>query len=200
MIKINDKDLKLIIESIINEVFSGNKVIAYHGTPHGEFDNFSLEHRGSGADVAGFGDFGNGFYFSPDRELAISYAENVGKKIDLDDNRPTLYTVELTMNKPFNLREFSRIQDDFFALVKKYGGVFNLPNGTFLNVLEKHGLTEEEYEFFKEIEDEIGDNWADFDIFKKLSEFGFDSIISYDGTEYVVPSEKQIKIIKVEKL
>ncbi len=85
------------------------KVIAYHGTPHGEFEKFSMDNRGTGADVTSYGDYGKGFYFTPDKELAKSYALNVGEKRNLEKIQPVLYTVELIMNNPFDMRILSKM-------------------------------------------------------------------------------------------
>ena len=104
------------------------KVIAYHGTPYGEFDNFSMDNRGTGADVKGYGDYGKGFYFSPDKELAKSYANYVGNKRKLDVIKPVLYTVELTMNNPMDLRKLGFYQKGLLELTTKYDGVFNIPD------------------------------------------------------------------------
>jgi hypothetical protein len=175
-----------------------NKMIAYHGTPHGEFDKFSMKKRGSGADLNGVGDYGKGFYFSPSKEYALSYATEVAnRRNDIKNNNPTLYTVELEMNKPFDMRILSNIQNKYIELVKKYGA-FNIPDEEYQKMYDELGITEEDEEFYREIENLIGDNWGDWDIKNKLKERGYDSLINYDGNEYVVYSPNQIKILNIE--
>jgi hypothetical protein len=73
-------------------------------------------------------------------------------------------------------------------LVRKYG-VFNIPEEAFQDLLDSYGLTEEEYNEMKEIEDNLGDNWMDFDV----SEYGYDGVISYGETEYIAFNPNQIK-------
>lgn len=100
-----------------------NKIIAYHGTPHGKFDKFSMRKRGTGADLTSVGDYGKGFYFSPNKEYAILYATELvtNRRSDIKEVKPTLYTVELKMNKPFDMRVLSNIFNRHILLVKKYG-------------------------------------------------------------------------------
>lgn len=177
-----------------------NKIIAYHGTPHGEFEKFSMKKRGSGADLNSVGDYGKGFYFSPDKETAISYAtEIVNKRSDIVNYKPTLYTVELTMNKPFDMRILSSIQQKYTMLSKKYG-VFNIPSEEYDKMYSELGITENDENFYREVENLIEDNWGDWNIKTKLKQKGFDSLINYDGSEYVVYNINQIKILNIEKL
>lgn len=177
-----------------------NKVIAYHGTPHGIFDKFTMKKRGSGADLTGVGDYGKGFYFSPNKEYALSYATEVqNRRSDIKNPNPTLYTVELTMNKPFDMRIISEIQKKYTILAKKFG-VFNIPDEEYEKMYKDLGITEKEYEFYTEVENLIGDNWGDWDIKNEIKKQGFDSLINYDGNEYVVYSPNQINILKVEEL
>jgi hypothetical protein len=195
------KFIQTTIREYLNEQQSiKNKVIAYHGTPHGNFDKFTMKKRGSGADLTGVGDYGKGFYFSPNKEYALSYATEVqNRRSDIKNPKPTLYTVELTMNKPFDMRILSEIQKKYIILAKKFG-VFNIPNEEYEKMYKDLGITEKEYEFYTEVENLIGDNWGDWDIKNEIKKQGFDSLINYDGNEYVVYSPKQINILKVEEL
>lgn len=195
------KFIKTTIREYLNEQKSiKNKVIAYHGTPHGKFDKFSMKKRGSGADIIGVGDYGKGFYFSPNKEYALSYATEVqNRRSDIKNPKSTLYTVELTMNKPFDMRILSEIQKKYITLAKKYGA-FNIPDEEYKKMYKDLGITEEEHEFYSEVENLIGDNWGDWDIKNAIKKQGFDSLINYDGNEYVVFSPKQINIVKVEEL
>ena len=54
--------------------------------------------------------------------------------------------------------------------------------------------------FYRDIESDISDNWGDWDIGEKISDYGFDSLINTDGDEYVVYSPSQIKILNIEDL
>jgi len=193
------KFINNIIREHLNEQQSSNeKLIAYHGTPHGKFDKFSMKKRGKGADVTGVGDYGKGFYFTPNKEIAVSHAtETFRKRGDIVTNAPTLYTVELTMNNPFDMRLLTRIKKMSIDLAKKYG-VLNIPDIEYKKMYSELGITEDEHDFYSEVEDMLGDNWGDWDIQSKLKTRGFDSLISFDGSEYVVYSPNQIKIVNVE--
>jgi hypothetical protein len=93
-----------IIDFINEKANTKNMVLAYHGTPHGVFNKFSMKKRGTGADMISVGDYGKGYYFTPNKEDAISYAKNIGdKRSDIKVISPTLYTVEIKMNKPFDM-------------------------------------------------------------------------------------------------
>lgn len=169
-------------------------------TPHGEFDKFSMRKRGTGADSKGVGDYGKGFYFTPHKNIALSYATELSKRRgDIKKNAPTLYTVELDMKNPFDMRILMKIQRSTTDLIKRYG-VFNIPQEELDNMYDKIGITPDDEEFYRDVGDLIGDNWGDWNIQNKLKERGFDSLISYDGSEYVVYSPKQIKILNVERL
>jgi hypothetical protein len=183
-----------------NESISSNKIIAYHGTPHGKFDKFSMSKRGTGGDVKGTGDYGKGFYFSSDKEYALSYATEVTNiRSDVKKPDPTLYTVELTMNKPFDMRILSKIRDENISLVKKFG-FLNVPDIEYEKMFNRLGIDESDYEYYTEIEDLMDDNWGDWDFKKMLNKRGFDSVINYDGKEYIVYDPEQIKIIDINKV
>lgn len=194
--------LRGLVRNVICEVLSeeqnlNKKIIAYHGTPHGIFDRFSMKKRGTGADLTSVGDYGKGFYFSPNKEYALSYSTNtIGDKKNYN---PTLYTVELKMSKPFDMRLLSKIQNRYNNLAKKYG-VLNIPNEEYEKIYSELGINEQEEDFYREVENLIGDNWGDWNIKNKLKERGYDSLINYDGNEYVVYSPNQIKIVDVEKI
>ena len=51
-----------------------------------------------------------------------------------------------------------------------------------------------------DIENSIGDNWGDWDIRSQIKQHGHDSIISHDGSEYIVFNGRQIRILNVEDL
>lgn len=78
--------------------------------------------------------------------------------------------------------------------------VFNIPQVELDNMYNEFGITEDDEEFYRDVENLIGDNWGDWDIKNKLKEKGFDSLINYDGNEYIVYSPSQIKIINVEEV
>lgn len=175
----------------------GHSTLAYHGTPHGYFEHFDASKRGEGADIHGFGDYGNGFYFTPDKQVAINYArglyeEGIGKK-------PMVYTVKLKMNNPFNFDKIIEFDERFRLLAKKYG-VMRIPDKDINDLYKELGTSESEINFIRDIEDLMGDNWGDWDIASKVKENGYDSIISHDGLEYVVFDASQIEIISREAL
>lgn len=177
-----------------------NKVIAYHGTPNGVFDEFSMDKRGTGADVTSPGDYGKGFYFSSEKEYAIPYATEVSKRRTIENDRPTIYTVELKMGNPFDMRKLSEKRDYVMELWKEYGGVFNIPTEAYDKMYKDLDMTKEDEEFYSEVEGLIGDNYGDWEIGELLNKNGYDSIINYDGMEYIVYDPSQIKIIKVESI
>lgn len=179
------------------ENFSDGKTIAYHGTPHGDFNEFSYEFRGSGADEHSWGDYGKGFYFSPHKKDAIAYAKGLEEK-KLGD-KPYLYTVELDMGRAFDMRALSEYQRLMNVLANKYG-IFDIPEEELDKVYKQVGITREEREFMYDIESDMGDNWGDWDIAGKIGAEGYDSIINYDGSEYIVFKPEQIKILKKESL
>lgn len=175
-------------------------VVAYHGTPHGGFDKFSITKRGTGADTNSVGDYGKGFYFSPDKKYASTFAtEIIKKRSDIKAYTPAIYTVNLVMEKPFDLGLLNKFQNAHTVLAKKYG-IFKIPESEYDRVLNELGLNQIDLDFYYEVSDLIGDNWADFNIKKKIAEKGFDSLISTDGNEFIVYAPRQIKITKIEYL
>jgi hypothetical protein len=178
-----------------NNIYESNRRYtnkAYHGTPNGGFHTFSYNYRGSGADTHGVGDYGKGFYFTPDKEHALSYAHGLTEKGK--GNNPYLYTVELEMNNPFDMRLLNQHRDKMIPLMKEYG-LMNIPDEEFEKLFKELGITEEEYEFMSKVADSMNDNWGDWDIEEIIGERGYDSVIDYTGNEYVVFRPEQIKII-----
>lgn len=170
-------------------------VIAYHGTPNGGFDSFSYDFRGTGADEKSVGDYGKGFYFTPNKEEAIAYAHGLTEN-GVGEN-PYLYTVELYMRKPFDMTIMNRHRDLTLPLMRKYG-IMNIPDEEYDKVYAELGISEEDFDYMTEIEDQIGDNWVDWDFDEILGEKGFDSMISHAGNEYIVFEPEQIKILNKE--
>ena len=191
-------DIRKIIRNIISENFDGG-VIAYHGTPFGMFDKFDSSRRGEGADANGFGDYGNGFYFTPYKQEAISYAT---KLMDTSENtiHPVLYTVKLQMNNPFDLRKLSAYLNEVRRAAKEVGGFFNLEQEHYDNAIKISNSSEDEIELMKDIENSMDDNWGDWDFATRLKDHGYDSVINPDGNEYVVFDSEQIQILDREKL
>lgn len=174
-------------------------VDAYHGTPHGSFKEFSYEHRGRGADTYSTGDYGKGFYFSPDINKAKDFALHPDMQKKIKHPQPTLYKVKLNMNNPLDLSNKSNVNKGMNRLISKYG-VFNIPDEEYKKLYNSFGMTEDDYHFMIDIEGYIQDNWGDWDIDEMLAEKGYDSIISHDGSEYVVFKPEQIKIEKIISL
>lgn len=191
-------NLRRIIRNILEEAVSGNGIIAYHGSPHGFFDKFDISKRGEGADLQGFGDYGNGFYFTPDKQIAINYAKGLYQ--DKIGNEPVLYTVKLKMNNPFNFDKIIEFDRGMNALSREYGNVLRIPKQEIESLYDKVGTTEEELDFVREIESKMSDNWGDWDIAKELMANGYDSVINPEGNEYVVFDSSQIEIINRERV
>ena len=182
----------------INESVTANKVVAYHGTPHGKFDAFSYDHRGSGADQTSFGDYGKGFYFSPRKSVALGYAKNLSKAKRGD--QPYLYTVHLTMNKPFNMGILSDYQAGYMKLMTQYGWGKAVPADADGELLCALGTTQHEIAFMEDIAGSMFDNWGDWDIPGMLANEGYDCIIDMEDKEYIVFDPTQIEILSAEPM
>lgn len=168
----------------------GNPRVAYHGSPHGNFDSFDVNRRGTGADQHGFGDYGDGLYFTLNMEEAKGYANGlVDEKVG--DN-PHVFDVFLRMENPFTFkktREFSRL---IWEKTRERGGLFNVTDEDEEEIIRSIGTTREELEFINHIEGLMGDNHSDFDISGVLKEKEYDGVISPNG-EHVVFDSNQIK-------
>lgn len=174
-----------------------DNIVAYHGTPNGYFKEFSMDKRATGADKkgSGVGDYGKGFYFTPYKEYALSYAT----KERSTETDSYLYTVHLKMDNPFNMKLYNDVRREISELIKKHG-IFNVPDTERNKVYKRFGTTEDQYDFFIDIEDSMNDNWGDWDIPNKLINKGYDSIINHNGYEYIVFDANQIRIINTEKV
>jgi N12 class adenine-specific DNA methylase len=179
---------------------NGEPLVAYHGTASGEFEEFDINKRGEGADqVASFGDYGNGFYFTPKRYIAEGFAQGLSKDENSDfvyreGAIPFVFDVFLKMEKPFDLRLLSKANIVTQKVISKYG--WRDSELTEMKINEARaaiGMTPEEYDFMSDVEGTIGDNWGDFDIMEMIAQRGYDGIISHDGNEYVIPKNTQIK-------
>jgi len=196
-------NLRQYIREVIKETLilneSDKKIIAYHGSPHGEFDKFSFKKRGFGADIHGFGDYGKGLYFTPIKSNAEAYARELSSNDLVSGSNPIVYTVELDIKNPFNFNKIVEYNKMMIPLFKKYG-MLNIPQEEYNHVYKKLNSSEEEIDFFNDLESELGDNWTDINIGSKLKKKGYDSIISHDNSEIVVFNPKQVKIIDKENL
>jgi hypothetical protein len=168
---------------------SGRPRVMYHGSPHGEFNKFSARKRGTGADNGGVGDYGNGFYFTPNMEDAIGYSKGANG----DSPNAKVYSVYLRMEKPFDMKMLSDFDHYHNELVSKYG-LFNIPDSEYNALYSKLGASEDDINFMREIQGDMGDDyWGDYDMAKVLKKKGFDGIINPTGDEYVVFNPTQIK-------
>ena len=194
------------------KLFEAFKItIAYHGTPNGGFDKFDITKRGEGADQHGYGDWGNGFYFTTSKASATAYAAALCEgKIG---NKPYVYTVNLKINNPFSfnkLRDFETGFMNTYVSNNKNGrpkpkdSILNISDEEIEQLLIKHNTTEEELDFMRGIESDLGDNWGDWDVASKLKEAGYDAIVvrqeSRHDNEIVVFDEDQIQILRKEPL
>jgi len=170
---------------------STEKDVFFHGTPHGEFNEFDISKRGDGADSKGFGDYGNGFYFTKDKKTAQEYADGlVGEKVG---NKPYVMQVHLDIKNPFDLSKLSTYHRAQNRIARERGNMLKMTDADFEQARKEAGLSEKELELMEEIEGTIGDNWGDFNVAKQLKEQGYDAIISHDKSEYVVFDKEQIK-------
>ena len=184
--------------------------IAYHGTSNGGFDKFDISKRGNGADQNGFGDYGNGFYFTTSKQSAIAYAEGLTKKGI--GNKPYLYTVNLKINNPFSLNKLDDYNRDILSRIsinnknniKQQDSIINLSSEDIEEIQKKHNINQEDIDLMNDIEGDLSDNWGDWDIASKLKDRGYDSIMVHmknkHGNEIVVFDEEQIQILKKEPL
>lgn len=192
------------------KIFEAFKIIiAYHGTPNGGFNKFEYDKRGKGADQNGYGDWGNGFYFTTSKKTAISYAEGLTEWGI--GNKPYVYTVNLKINNPFSFKKLYQFDKALWEKIrqnnnsgKKEGEILNISDEQYNELLVKINTTDEELEFMRDLESHLSDNWGDFDIAGKLKEKGYDSIIANEdskhGNEIVVFDSEQIQILKKEPI
>jgi hypothetical protein len=96
-------------------------------------------------------------------------------------------------------KNLSQIDKEYRVLIEKYG-VMNIPDTEYDLLLKKLNLTQEELNFYRDVESDISDNWGDWNIKAKIKQYGYDSLINYDGSEYVVYDSRNIKIIDVQTL
>jgi hypothetical protein len=164
--------------------------IAYHGTPFGGFEKFSMSMRGKGADKFSEGDLGKGIYLTKDFNKAQSFATNLTN--EGVGESPYVHKVFVGAKNPFNLLEVGKKSHNFEMDYRKVTGNFQKELGEAeINSLRvKHNLTEKEYDLLNEIEGLIGDNWGDWDIKSVLKEKGYDSLIGHANEMTVFDSRK----------
>jgi hypothetical protein len=94
------------------------------------------------------------------------------------------------------MRILRKFTDKFNELLRnsEYNAL-NAPQEEYDKIFNELGITESDYEYMLDIENQIGDNWADYDFEEIIGEKGFDAIINYNADEYVVFRPEQIKII-----
>lgn len=76
--KVLAKEVKMVTPEEMTAVLEGNEQLhaVYHGSPH-SFDQFSLDHIGTGEGAQAFG---YGLYFTDKKAIAEGYAKNLGNK------------------------------------------------------------------------------------------------------------------------
>ena len=171
------------------------KTKAYHGTPH-EFDEFKLKKAGSQNNA---GDFGRGIYFTSDKEVAKTYADDTGGFI---------LTVELDIQNPYNIdfQKYSKFKQDqetgkvdrnlINPEVQKYYDTLK-EGGAEISYSDVKDGESRSLDFFS-ISDGLGaDKVAEF-----LGNEGYDAVIVKYGTgdEIVVFDDKQTKIVNKDKV
>ena len=166
-------------------------VTFYHGTPQGAFERFDLSRRGEGADQHSFGDYGNGAYFSRDREVAEGFARGLTDE-GIGDN-PYVVEARLDIKHPFDLRKLSAYHRCEMKLIRERGGVFKMSDEDWKQARKNAHLSNKELELMEDIEGDLSDNWGDWDIGEKLKNNGYDALISHDE-QYVVFDPEKIRI------
>jgi hypothetical protein len=168
----------------------GSPMVLYHGSPNGGFTEFSKDHRGTGADNEfGYGDWGNGFYFTPDEDTAQEYADADG-----DSPNPQVYSVYLKMDNPLDLRKVGQVQRSITDYLRENNvSILSVTQEQLNSIIEAAGISVEDYEYMTDLESDMGDNWGDWDFADKLQQDGYDGIINADGSEYVAFEPTQIK-------
>lgn len=164
---------------------NGNLITVFHGTPNGEFTVFDKNKIGSITDTAvENGDFGNGFYFTPVREGAESYATGENGKV---------VEAYVNLKNPLRLDLVSKIDSEITKYMKENGkNVLSMTDEEFQQIYDKFGMTEEQYEQASELLDDLNNN--DY-ISTDIQSLGYDGVIS-PGMEQIVAFEpNQIKNI-----
>ncbi len=150
----------------------------FHGTDQ-KFEKFDISKRGEGADLeGGFGDYGDGFYFTRNQDEAAEYAKGIAKQ---SGKSPEVMEVSLDIKKPFDMDKMGEAQSEI---------MFKRADRD--STLKKYGITEEDYSMFEDISGDLEDNWGDWGIGNTLKEKGYDSLYAPNG-EIVVFDAKNIK-------
>jgi len=125
---INESENKIISSPAFKNWFgdskvvdkNGNPLMVYHGTDS-DFDKFEITKHGK----TDFGWYGKGFYFTPNKDLAELYArQNPNGSSDLL-NKGSIYTVYLSVKKPF-MTDLTSLSDTYVEKLKEegYDGIF----------------------------------------------------------------------------
>lgn len=171
------------------------KILAYHGTPH-DFDKFKLKKSGSQNNA---GDFGKGLYFSTDKDVAKTYANDSGGFV---------LTVELFVENPYiiDYEKFSKFEMEQSAgkldrnlvnpEVQKYIDVLKNGGGDFV-LSDVKNKDNRKIDFLS-----ISDMFGAKEISDCLENEGYDAVVvKYgSGNEIVVFDDKQTKIVKKEQI
>lgn len=172
-------------------------LIAYHGTAQGDFASFSMRKRGSGADarIGGLGDSGKGIYLTKDHKEAQAYASGLAQ--EGYGNRPYVHKVFVNTNKPFDMDDLGRKAAFVDNTVREKSNFFQtkLTDEDYKEIYKLAGIKEKQYNLLRDIEGDIGDNWSDVDIGRKLRREGYDSLVS-GNKELVVFNSRRLKTQK----
>lgn len=167
------------------EEFVKAQTNAFHGTSYGEFDKFDIAKRGTGADeTLGYGDYGNGFYFTKNKADAIGYSK-AGS-----GNNPTVMNVSLRNKKPFDMEKAGNVDREMMKIAKEKGtNLVGLTDKDIANAYKRAGVSEKEYDLYRELSTSMDDNWGDWDIAEKLKNEGYDSLIAPNGEITIFDAE-----------
>ena len=87
---------------------------------------------------------------------------------------------------------------------KPVDSILNITDDEYNELLIKNNTSEEELEFMRDLESDLGDNWGDWDIAGKLKDAGYDAVVvngnSKNKNEIVVFDAEQIQILKKEPI
>ena len=177
------------MKSFLNRIWAATSSTLYHGSPS-KFSKFKKPNQGK--------DYGVGIYFTENKKEALEYID--------EDEGGYLYSVELNISKPFNVRDKEQ--------AKKLSDVLGLDWQVVLdNELWKDPSTgyssDDADNFYLKIIDELsnivksqGLSWYKaYDLFDPaFKKLGFDCIHDKKKRWWVVKDPNKIKILKVTKV
>ena len=172
----------------------------YHGSPH-KFDRFSKISHGK--------NYGAGIYFTEDEDEARQYGY-----MEIDDNaardhtlgKGYLYTVDLNVSKPFDVRNKAQAKKISDHLELDWSTVLKnqlwKDSSCGFDVSDKDNLYLKIFDTLSDRLKSQGRRWyeADSIFIKAMKELGFDCIHDTKKKWWVVYEPSKIKILSVKKI